>query len=65
MTLGNLLLLVLFLIVIGYGLYYINVKVTMQDTIKTILNIAVIIFAILLVMQTFGIIGSLRELRLR
>lgn len=53
------------LVVIGLILYLINVYVPMESRIKTILNIAVIVFVIVWLLQAFGILGSLREFRLR
>lgn len=53
------------LVVIGLILYLINVYVPMESRIKTILNIAVIVFVIVWLLQAFGVLGSLREFRLR
>lgn len=53
------------IVVIGLILYLINVYVPMESRIKTILNIAVIVFVIVWLLQAFGILGSLREFRLR
>lgn len=53
------------IVVIGLILYLINVYVPMESRIKTILNIAVIVFVIVWLLQAFGMLGSLREFRLR
>ncbi len=61
----DLLSLTLSLLILGVGLYLINVYVPMQSSIKKIVNIVFIVFAILLALQAFGLLGPLRELRLR
>jgi len=57
--------LVIALLILGVGLYYINVKVPMQSTLNKLLNFAVILFAVLLILQAFGLLDSVRNLRLR
>lgn len=61
----NLLSLILALALIGFVLYLINVYVPMQSTIKNILNIVVVIFVLLLLLQALGLMPALGELRLR
>lgn len=61
----NLLSLILALALIGFVLYLINVYVPMQSTIKNILNIVVVIFVLLLLLQAFGLMPAIRDLRLR
>lgn len=53
------------LVLIGFFLYLVNVYVPMDATIKKILNVVVFIVVVLWLLQVFGILGSLRELRLR
>lgn len=56
---------ILALALIGFFLYLVNVYVPMAEPIKKIINVVVFIVVILWLLQTFGILGSLRELRLR
>lgn len=56
---------VITLVVVGVLLYLINNYVPMDSKIKTILNVVVVIVVILWVLQAFGILGSLRDLRIK
>jgi len=53
---------VLLLGAVGVVLYLVN-KITMDATIKKILNIVVIIVVVLFVLQLFGILPELQRLR--
>lgn len=57
--------LIVVLVVIGVILYFINVYIPMDPTIKKILNAAVIIILILWLLQAFGLLGPLESVRLR
>jgi hypothetical protein len=54
---------VITLIVVGVALWLINTYVPMDSKIKTILNVVVVIVVILWLLQGFGVIGSLRGIR--
>ena len=54
---------VITLIVVGVVLWLINTYVPMDSKIKTILNVVVVIVVILWLLQGFGVIGSLRGIR--
>jgi len=56
---------VIALVVIGVVLWAINRYIPMADSIKTILNIVVVIVVCLWLLQVFGIIGSIHGLRVR
>ena len=53
------------LVVVGIGLWAINTYIPMAPPIKQILNIAVIVVVCLWLLQAFGIIGSIGNIRLR
>jgi hypothetical protein len=57
--------LVLTLVVVGVLLYLLNNYVPMDSKIKTIINVVVVIVVILWLLQSFGILGSLRDVRIR
>lgn len=54
--------LIITLIIIGIALWMINVYIPMDQKIKTILNIVVVIITIIYVCNAFGLIGSLGNL---
>jgi hypothetical protein len=56
--------LVIVLVVLGVILWAINTYIPMNATIKTILNVVVIIAAVLYVLTAFGMLGSLSGLRI-
>jgi hypothetical protein len=56
---------VITLVVVGVLLYLLNNYVPMDSKIKSILNVVVVIVVILWLLQAFGILGSLRDLRIR
>jgi hypothetical protein len=57
--------LVLTLVVVGILLWLLNNYVPMDHKIKTIINVVVVIVVILWVLQAFGVLGSLRDVRIR
>ena len=62
----NLLLnIVVMLIVVGVGLYLINRYVPMASSIKTILNIVVVIVVCVWLLQAAGLWGNVTNLRLK
>ena len=56
----SLLSLILALIVIGVLLWLVNTYVPMDGKIKNILNIVVVIFVVIWLLQGLGLLGSLR-----
>jgi hypothetical protein len=57
--------LVVVLIVVGVGLWLINRFIPMASSIKTILNVVVVVAVAIYVLQAVGILGSLSSFRLR
>jgi hypothetical protein len=57
--------LILTLVVVGVLLWLLNNYVPMDSKIKSILNVVVVILVIVWLLQAFGILGSLRDLRIR
>lgn len=55
--------LIITLAVVGLILWLINTYVPMDQKIKNILNIVVVIFVILWLLQAFGILGSLSNVK--
>jgi hypothetical protein len=53
------------LIVVGVILWLINSYIPMASPIKAILNVVVIIVLVIWLLQAFGILGSIRNFRLR
>lgn len=53
------------LVVTGFGLWSINRFIPMARTVKTILNVVVVAFLCLWLLQTFGIIDSIKSIRVR
>lgn len=56
---------VLILVLTGLGLWAINTYIPMAAPVKKILNVVVVAVLVLWLLQTFGIIGSIRGIRLR
>lgn len=56
--------LVVMLIVIGVGLYLINRFIPMASSIKTILNVVIVVFVCLWILQAMGLWGGLSSYRL-
>jgi len=57
--------LILTLVVVGVLLWLINNYVPMDRKIKSIVNIVVVIVAVIWVLQTAGLLGSLQNIRIR
>jgi len=57
--------LVVVLIVVGVGLWLINRFIPMASSIKTILNVVVVVVVLIYVLQSAGILGHMGNLRLR
>lgn len=55
--------LVVTLIVVGVLLWLVNAYIPMDAKIKNILNIVVVIFVVLWLLQAFGVLGSLNSVR--
>jgi hypothetical protein len=53
------------LIVVGVVLWLINSYIPMASPIKAILNVVVIIVLVIWLLQAFGVLGSIRNFRLR
>lgn len=54
----------LVLVVAGVALWLVNSFIPMDKKIKSILNIVVVILLVIWLLQAFGIIGSIRGMRL-
>lgn len=57
--------LILTLVVVGVVLWLLNNYVPMDPKIKTIINVVVVIVVVVWLLQAFGVLGSLRDLRIR
>ena len=57
--------LVVTLVVVGVLLWLLNNYVPMDGRIKSIINVVVVIVVVIWVLQAFGLLGSLRNIRLR
>ncbi len=55
--------LVIVLIVVGVLLWLVNAYIPMDDKIKRILNVVVLIVVVLWLLQVFGILGSIDTVR--
>jgi hypothetical protein len=56
---------VIVLVVVGVGLWAINTYIPMAAPVKSILNIVVILVLCLWLLQVFGIIDSIKGIRLK
>jgi len=56
--------LVVVLVVVGVVMWLINSYIPMQHSIKTILNVVVVIAVVLYVLAAFGILGPVSGMRL-
>lgn len=61
----SLITIVLVLIVVGVLLWLINTYIPMDRKIKNILNIVVVVVVVIWLLQAFGLIGSLNQVRVR
>ena len=57
--------LVVTLVVVGVLLWLLNNYVPMDGKIKSIMNVVVVIVVVIWVLQAFGLLGSLRNIRIR
>ena len=57
--------LVVTLVVVGVLLWLLNNYVPMDGKIKTIINVVVVIAVVIWVLQAFGFLGSLQNIRIR
>jgi hypothetical protein len=57
--------LIVTLVIIGLILWLINSYIPMDQKIKTILNVAVVIVVILWLIQAFGLLGPLGDIKIR
>ena len=57
--------LVMTLVVVGVLLWLLNNYVPMDSKIKSIINAVVVIVVVIWLLQSFGVLGSLRGLRIR
>ena len=56
---------IIVLVVVGAALWAINTYIPMAKPIKTILNIVVVVIVCLWLLQTFGVIDSVRGIRVQ
>ena len=56
---------IIVLVVIGAILWAINTYIPMAASVKNILNVVVVVFLVLWLLQSFGVIGSLGNIRVR
>ena len=57
--------LVLTLVIVGVLLWLLNNYVPMDSKIKTIVNVVVVVAVVIWLLQVFGILGSVRDIRIR
>jgi hypothetical protein len=57
--------LIITLVVVGVLLWLLNNYVPMDPKIKTIINVVVVIVVVIWLLQAFGVLGPLRDLRIR
>jgi hypothetical protein len=57
--------LIVALVVVGLVLWLVNTYIPMDSKIKNILNVVVIIVVALWLLQVFGLLGSLHDIRIR
>jgi hypothetical protein len=57
--------LILTLVVVGVLLWLLNNYVPMDSKIKTIINAVVVIVVVIWLLQVFGVLGALRDVRIR
>ena len=57
--------LVITLIIVGVVLWLINTYIPMASSIKTILNIVVVLVVVVWLLEVFGIVSGLNSFRLR
>ena len=57
--------LIITLVVVGVLLWLLNNYVPMDAKIKSILNVVVVIVVVIWLLQAFGLLGSLQNIRIR
>jgi hypothetical protein len=57
--------LILTLVVVGVLLWLLNNYVPMDSKVKRIINVVVVIVVVVWPLQSFGVLGSLRDVRIR
>jgi hypothetical protein len=57
--------LVITLVVVGILLWLLNTYVPMDAKIKSIINVVVVIVVVIWLLQAFGVLGSLQNIRIR
>ena len=57
--------LIITLVVVGVLLWLLNNYVPMDGKIKRIINVVVVIVVVIWVLQAFGVVGSLQNMRVR
>jgi hypothetical protein len=53
------------LVVVGILLWLLNTYVPMDAKIKSIINVVVVIVVVIWLLQAFGVLGSLQNIRIR
>ena len=56
---------VIVLVIVGVALWAINKYIPMAAPVKTILNVVVVIVVCVWLLQVFGVIGSIRGIRVK
>ena len=57
--------LIIVLVILGVVMYLINQFIPMEASVKTILNIAVVIIVVLWLIQAIGLLGPIGTIRIR
>jgi hypothetical protein len=60
----SLITIIVVLVVVGILLWLINAYIPMQSTIKSILNAVVVIVVVIWLLQVFGVLGSVGNIRI-
>ena len=61
----SLITIILTLVAVGVGLWAINTYIPMAKPVKTILNVVVVTVLCLWLLQTFGLIDNIKNIRVR
>jgi hypothetical protein len=56
---------IIVLVVVGAALWAINTYIPMAKPVKTILNVVVVVVLCLWLLQTFGLLDSIKSIRVR
>ncbi len=57
--------LIIVLIVVGVLLWLVNTYIPMDEKIKMIMNVIVVIFVVLWLLQALGLLGHVNDIRIR